>query len=184
MRNKCVVLVAAVLSVIGTAHGELFPGENLLQLMPMPQEPWTAYEKSENRVYQRLWVRNKNQDQVQTHVFQGDRHRSIKREHELEITVGNRNCASFDSRGEVEKAENGYPSLTWITSCVTPRGTNIVVLHKAISGNDSFYHLRRIWRGSLTDDDLTAWMKYFATVYACDTRSEDQACPDGFTKLN
>jgi hypothetical protein len=179
------VFIVLVLLISGCkSTSEFYTGENLLQPMPLPEDSWTAYEKQEGNVYSRIWSKNDDKDQMKTDVFRNTKSRDIGREKEIDDKVGSEKCDNFSSSEINKDKESKYNSLTWFSSCKTKSGIEISVLHKAISGNDSFYHLRRIWKAGYSKDALATWTNYFATVAVCDTRTDSsESCPDGFKKV-
>lgn len=152
--------------------------------MPLPEGTWTAYENQDGNVYQRMWSKNDNKDQLKTDVFRNTKSRNVAREKEIDDKVGLEKCKKFTS-SEIDKDNTSkYNSLTWLSSCETESGIEINVLHKALSGDDSFYHLRRIWKSGYTDEQLATWSDYLATVLVCDTRVGSlEACPSGYSKV-
>ena len=162
---------------------ELYSGENLLQPMPLPEDSWTAYEKQDGNVYQRMWSKNDNKDQMKTDVFRNTRSGDVVKEKEIDDTVGLGKCHNFTS-SEINKDNTSkYNSLTWLSTCKTESGIEINVLHKALSGDDSFYHLRRTWSSGYTKEQLAQWIDYFATILVCDTRIGSlEPCPTGYSK--
>jgi hypothetical protein len=71
-----------------------------------------------------------------------------------------------------------------LSSCKTESAVEINVLHKALSGDDSFYHLSRTWTSDYTAEQLAIWSDYFATVLVCDTRAgSSEPCPSGYSKV-
>ena len=181
----CVLLGAFVLPFISTtssANTSLPIGENLIQPLPLPEDSWTEYEKKEGKTYIRKWVRDNGANQMLTAIFNGDKASNISQTKEIDSKTGKKNCNEFRETEIKNGEENGYPTISWLSSCKLKGGKTISVLHKVISGKDSSYHLRRIWTKGYSDEALSAWKTYWSSVYVCDTRSETNACPDGFQK--
>lgn len=182
---RITILTALAFVMASCATSTIFySGENLFQKMPLPEDSWVAYEKQDGNVYHRFWVKNDGNDQMMTDVFRGTKLRSVEREKSVDDKVGNEKCQKFESSNVLKENEAGYNSLTWVSSCETKGGMTIGALHKAISGNDSFYHLRRIWNAGYGEEQLTVWKAYFKTIHVCDTRSSgSNRCPDGYNKV-
>lgn len=182
MKISIIILSTALISGCATNQG-FFKGENLIQPMPLPEESWVAYEKQDGHVYQRMWSKNDHNDQLKADIYRETPNRSVDKEKEIDDKVGKKKCDSFTSDDSRVVIENSYESLTWLSSCQIG-DKEIAVLHKAVSGTDSFYHLRRIWKSGLDDKILSVWEQYFSTVLVCDTRaSGDNHCPEGYTKV-
>ena len=184
--RRCIPVIAllALSGCASTQNDGLFTGENLMQPMPLPEEAWVAYQKQQNGIYQRLWSKNDNRDQLKTDVFYQTPNRGVEQEKLVDDKVGHDKCASFESSDAEVIHQNSYPSLTWLSICQTVNGVEIAVLHKAISGRDSFYHLRRIWKQTPSKEQMATWQAYFSTIQLCDTRSRgDNRCPDGYRQV-
>ncbi|HEB27024.1 MAG TPA: hypothetical protein ENI05_04510 [Porticoccus sp.] len=183
---RVLILVAFTVFMTSSAtSNDLFSGENLIQPMPLPEDSWVAYEKQDGSVYTRMWAKNDRKDQLMTSIFRRTPNRSVIDEKSIDDESGKEKCKSFNASESSSVIEHGYSSLTWRSSCSTGNGSSIVVLHKAISGRDSFYHIRRIWNSGYTQEQMELWKKYFLTIYTCDTRStESNSCPGGYSQVN
>ena len=184
MRISVLVTLLLLISGCATQTG-FFSGENLLQPMPIPEESWEVYEKKEGNIYTRFWSKNNRSDELQTNVLFGLTSLGVIKNKSIDDEIGQKNCASFESTDADIKIENTYETLTWFSQCTLTSGTKISILHKAITGNDSSYRLRRTWKTEVSQDQLQLWKDYFATVKACDTRSQgENKCPDGFERVH
>jgi len=185
MRITAVALIMLVFSGCSSiAKNEFYSGENLLQPMPLPEEAWQAYSKKDGSSSIMKWSKNNSKDEVITHIYTGSGYRDVERDKSLDDQIGQRNCVEFStSKSEVIK-EFGYNTLIWTSNCRIKSGISIAVLHKVISGKDSFYHLRRIWKSDYSEASLQQWKDYFMTVHVCDTGASDvSACPEGFERV-
>jgi len=183
VRRVTPIILSLTLAACASNQG-LFSGENLLQPMPLPEDSWVPYENQDGSLYQQMWSKNDHNDQLKTDVFHRTPNRSVEREKLIDDKVGKEKCSKFESSSFELMNQTKYESLTWFSSCKTSAGIEISVLHKAISGSDSFYHLRRIWKLKPSQDQITLWREYFSTVQVCDTRSQGvDRCPDGYSKV-
>ena len=75
--------------------------------------------------------------------------------------------------------ENGYPFSIWVLTCplFQSSGKPEYVWFKAIQGNDSFYVVQKAFRFAPSEEQVVQWMKYFSSVFVCDTRLPDRPCP-------
>ena len=90
---------------------------------------------------------------------------------DLVVIVAAKDIDKFD--------RNGYQSLFWETTCIL-NGTPIQVLQLAISGNDSLYHIRKLWQFKVSDSDYSDWKEQMIQISVCDTRKKHKMkhpCP-------
>ena len=103
------------------------------------------------------------------------------------------NCKNPLKNNQVKITENGYNSYTLEYGCpkhnLTGEGNFSLV--KTIEGADSFYIIRRLWRGGayakdnypISPIEHTKWLDLFKKISVCDTRGTDHPC-SGFQKIN
>jgi hypothetical protein len=176
MKKICILALLPIL--FSCASNQAYRGEKLLQPMLLPEEGWSVYSNKEGNVGEMVWLKNDGKEQMETVVYLGQKGRDTRQEKELDDKVGSELCKSFESSIISDNSTNGYSSLTWKSSCKLSEEQTIVVLHKAISGDDSFYHLRRIWKSGFSQELVQPWVNYFDKVYICDTRYKDKICPE------
>ena len=173
--KKLLLLLLLLHSVL--AQAEWFNGENLLQPTPIPGKDWETRQQRNNDFYQHTWHRDDGKDVLQTNIFYHTPYRDVFTEKNLDSDIGKKNCRDFIIEDEKAGSENGYPTLNWRSKCTMDDQSVITVLHKAISGNSSFYHLKRVWLKDYDDDEMDLWQTYFSAVSICDTRYQEHACP-------
>ena len=97
---------------------------------------------------------------------------------------GRESCDSFQ-RVPLERSEqDGLPSVFWRTECYKGDVLEAQIIQLVIAGNDSLYHVQKIWRGRVSSTDRDEWIARLATVYVCDTRPGKRACPKGFRRVS
>lgn len=183
MRFFAPLVILLFISGCATQTG-FYSGENLLQPMPVPEDSWEIYQKNEGKIHTMLWSKNNRDDELKTDMLFGMTSLGVLENKSIDDEVGQEKCAAFESTDADIKIENTYETLTWFSQCTLTSGIKISVLHKAITGNDSSYRLRRTWKTEVSQDQLQMWKDYFETVKACDTRSQgENKCPDGFERV-
>ena len=67
----------------------------------------------------------------------------------------------------------------WIAFCPRNKDTGKpeFTLLKAIGGKDSFYLVQKAFRFKPEKAQIEQWSRYLRTVFVCDTRIVDRACP-------
>ncbi|WP_346840049.1 hypothetical protein [Microbulbifer sp. SAOS-129_SWC] len=103
----------------------------------------------------------------------------------LNDAPGKKSCTKrFKSIDLQPIANRNYPSLFWRTECETGQGFKAQMINLLIQGKDSFYHIRKVWRGDEVKPDVSTWVSRLAGIYVCDTRDETKACPTDYKKVN
>ena len=163
---------------------EFTHGENLISGFAPGHpdyEKYQLYAKSDSKIRSNLWV-SKKQGKVDTFkidIVLGDRSTDLdKLQHSLN-TPGEASCTTFNSKNISSNTENGYPQLTWETTC-NKDGKSIYIIHKAISGKDSMYLARKFWYQEAAPDAVTTWKTTISKLGVCDTRKERHPCPEGY----
>jgi len=86
-------------------------------------------------------------------------------------------CSAFSTLTLYSSTNNPYPSEIWQTSCEKKNGSEAKILHLILQGNDSFYHIQKIWQGDIETKEINDWQKRFKQIYLCDSRSAIAICP-------
>jgi len=73
---------------------------------------------------------------------------------------------------------NHYPRELWQTHCTKKDGSEAKILHLILQGQDSFYHMQKIWQDSFRTEEINAWQQHFKQTYLCDTRKPGMVCPN------
>ncbi|GAA3946247.1 hypothetical protein [Allohahella marinimesophila] len=151
--------------------------ETLLQPMPMPGGPWTSYSREQGGVSQHMWTANEGADVVRSSTYQGASNSSVELAKSTDDQAGAQKCETFGSSNASPSEENGYPTITWISSCQLNDGSERHLLNKVISGKTALYHFARSWNARPSSEQLGIWKEYFATVQVCDPGAKaENAC--------
>jgi hypothetical protein len=178
-------LLTGVVTLIVSSQAissEWFHGENLLT-QPIPNEDgYTKFEKNEPGWKSLLWNSNKNSGK-DTYVVNivTEKLANLEEFRSSQDNPGKRACNSFSSTVLDGSDRNGYSSLLWETVCQI-NGTEIRSIQLGISGNDSLYHLRKLWKTAVSEEDASLWKSNLNDVSLCDTRSQEHPCPAGYER--
>lgn len=182
------LMLATTLILVGSVGQakEWFAGENLLSHFN-PEHAlhaeYEAYEKMEPGWVSRLW---KHKDLENTDTFTVNivtsRRANLKKFRASQDAPAIHACVKFDSELLSSEKVNGYKSTYWRTTCST-EGEQISTLQLAIAGRDSLYHLRKLWRFSPPEENVSIWKQIMVATSVCDTRRKKQACPGDFEKV-
>lgn len=178
------LLATSILAAIPALGAGWSRGENLLTTFVPSADEWIAYEKSEGNFRSNLWTK-KGAEEIDSYAV------SVIHKHKQEIAAfremqdapGRERCDRFESQTLAESPTNGYPRLVWRTLCENADGFTVSMLHVAIQGRDSFYHVHRIWRSAVPDAELARWQELLQSTDLCDTRRKKQKCPEGFERV-
>ena len=160
------------------------PGENLISSFTPEHRmyrDYQPYEKSDASSRSYLWVSQEfgNDDTYKLDIKLGLGSADLSRLQEILNKPGIDQCKDFTSADLGKGQSNGYPQLTWETTCDTG-SKKIRVLHKAIAGNDSMYLARKFWYREATASAVREWKELFQQTYLCDTRKAEHPCPEGY----
>ena len=184
MKKATLCVLLFHLSVIPIAQADWFPGENLLTSFVPSTDEWEALEKTEERVYTRLWQRKGAgfSDSYSISVFSGlaDKLSNFR---ETVDAPGKKHCGTFESETLNESPTNGYSRLMWRTRCGGKGGFVVSTLQVVIQGRDSLYHVQKIWRADVSEKEMTLWREHLSSTSVCDTRGPKSPCPDGFQRV-
>ena len=87
-----------------------------------------------------------------------------------------RTCKTHTSSKAKEFLINGYKAITWNSKCVLDELT-ITSLQLAISGDDNFYHLRKLWKIPVTNEKVIEWENLLSSTSVCNTTDDKHICP-------
>lgn len=82
---------------------------------------------------------------------------------------------------DLEYSHKGYPAVFWYTNCTLKDNRILKMINLAIKGKDSFYHLQKIWKYDVEEPVIAEWKNRIGQAYVCDTRTEENSCPEGYT---
>ena len=158
---------------------DLHEGENIIAAFVPSADEW-AEAQNPALPGTVLWTNKTNA----SHQYAATVRRGFRTElatfRDVRDAPGKERCDTFTSTTIDEAPANGYPRLIWRSLCERGDGAESAILHFALQGNDSFYHIMKIWRLGVTDPDVMLWTARFKRYVVCDTRKpEDHPCPEG-----
>jgi len=163
---------------------EFTRGENLISGFAPAHpyyEKYQLYAKSDPKIRSNLWVSKKpgELDTFKIDIVLGDRSADLEELQRSLDMPGEASCTTFHSKNISSDKENGYPQLTWETTC-DKDDKSIYIIHKAISGKDNMYLVRKFWYQEVALDAVTPWITTISEFMVCDTRKERHPCPEGY----
>lgn len=169
---------------IPLAQADWFPGENLLTPFVPSTEEWEALEKKEEGFHSRLWQRRGAglSDSYSVSVI-SEPEEELSKFRESQDVPGKKSCETFESEVLNESPTNGYSRLMWRTRCGGKNGFVASILQVAIQGRDSFYHVQKIWRADVSEQEMALWRERLSSISVCDTREPQRPCPEGFKRV-
>jgi hypothetical protein len=184
MKKATLCVLLFHLSVIPLAQADWFPGENLLTSFMPSTDEWEALENKEEGVYTRLWQRKGAgfSDSYSVAVIPGHA-KKLSEFREIVDTPGKKHCGAFESEVLNDSPTNGYSRLMWRTRCSGKGGFVVFTLQVAIQGRDSLYHVQKIWRADVSEQEMTLWRERLSSTSVCDTREPKSPCPEGFQRV-
>jgi hypothetical protein len=182
-----VAVLALALGVFLSRAVVWHKGEKLLQPLPIPGEGWTAKRTTNDqaKMEMEVWTKNSGSgsETLQVIVAHDRGHTDVKRLQEKEDKAGKGYCSNFSSNVMDTASENNYKTITWKTKCrLRGKNAEVVVLHKAIAGEDSLYIIQKTWNDSFNEESLRVWIDYLNRIGLCSARGAKHPCPEGFKK--
>ncbi|MCW8093341.1 hypothetical protein [Alteromonas sp. ASW11-130] len=147
-------------------------GEMLVQKMPLPSGEWEAerFPSAEMNVLETRWTSTTSNDIAQTFVYYDSPNVDITQLKRDDDTLGVQACESgFSSKVLSAADQNGYPQITWRSLCQPVAGATVLVLHKAISGNEAQYTFRRTFASIPNKEEWLMWLSYLSHFSVCDS---------------
>lgn len=178
MKSAAPLLALFVLLVAPAgARGSWPDGENLVAPAPST-EGWDVLKRDEGAYTSTLWERKEAglDDSYVVDVLAGY-NEQLPAFREEQDAPGKKACKSFDSKVLEDSPTQGYPRLVWRTLCVGEKGFVSTSLQVAIQGRERFYHIQKVWRGEVPDQDLARWRERITAISVCDTRDPKRPCP-------
>ena len=160
-------------------------GENLLQPLPVPGDDWQFKRLVNDLAKMKMsrWSKKvgSGSEALQVIIAHGQRNSDVETtKHEVDKQGKNR-CDTYSTDILNKTTQNNYNTISWKTKCkLRGKDTEVVILHKAISGEDSYYKIQKIWRDSFTKEGFRVWDDYVRRIKLCNSRGTLHPCPDGF----
>ena len=163
---------------------EWYDGENLITPYSKLYKDWIPYVKSGENERSKMWQHPEkgfSDSYVVTirNAFQMD----LKEYRSIQDAPGRSKCKPFTSVVLKSPKINGFESMLWATNCKTANNKQSSMVHMAIQGKDSFYHIQKIWKYKTDGKVMKKWWDQIALAYLCDTRDPKKPCPSGFKKV-
>lgn len=90
---------------------------------------------------------------------------------------GHKACSKFNSHILSFEENEQVLSLFWETKCVNKNQSSSKILHLLMQGDESLYHIQKVWQGNVTTNKVKEWEKRIRKTYLCDTRKKSMPCP-------
>lgn len=181
---KHILFIALAALSLNAFSGEFYKGENLVTPYEMDSGKWEVLRKIEGSFKSTLW-RSKEKGMADAYVvnIQGGNRSQLKSVRKIQDAPGEKSCQSFKSVDLDHIPNKNYESVMWRTICTNGDDFKAQILQLAIKGKDSIYHIQKIWRGNVPDEEMNNWIEAFKKIYVCDTREEEKQCHAGYEKV-
>jgi len=181
---KHLIFLAAALLPISVVADEFYKGENLITPYEIDPEQWETLTKVEGS-FRSMLFKSRGKGMADAYVIniQGGKKSKLTEERERQDAPGKKKCLSFETIDLDSISNQNYDSLIWRTECTAQDDSKVQMLQLLIKGKDSTYHLQKIWRGLVADDERNSWIEMFNKVYVCDTRVASKTCPKDYKKV-
>jgi ABC-type iron transport system FetAB ATPase subunit len=181
---KYLLLITLLTLSLSALADEFYKGENLITPHEMDADKWEVLQKVEGSFRSMMW-RSIEKGMADTYIvnIQGGNKSALAEVREIQDAPGLKSCESFDSIDLDPILSTNFESMMWRTVCSNGPDFKAQILQLAIKGNDSIYHIQKIWRGELAEDEIDKWVTTFENIYVCDTREENKQCLSSFEKV-
>lgn len=175
------ILISALASCANiVAHKPtIFKGENLITPYSGFLSGWRVFVENKENYHSRMWqhpVHGFNDAYVVS--VSTPEHKAISQIRGVIDRPGYNSCVKFSTLTLPSKLSSTYPSELWQTQCKKKDGSEAKILHLILQGQDSFYHIQKIWQGNIVNQEITQWQERFRQIYLCDSRAEKSTCPE------
>ena len=170
------------ISIFGCANvkhkPQLFQGENLITPYSGFLAGWKVIVENKAHYHSRMW-QHPEQGFKNAYVVSVTPQESHNNQYFRNIIdkPGIESCENFVSKTIESNAVAFYAKEFWQTDCLRKDGNKAKILHLLLRGNDSLYHIQKIWQGNFKKSELDTWKNRFDQIYVCDTRIEKHTCP-------
>lgn len=180
---RLILLFLAAMLPAAAMSSDFVEGENLITPYKLDAGKWDVLQKNEPGLKSMMW-RSKDKgmgDAYVVNIYSGSIE-ALGYIREVQDAPGKERCGSFQSIDLKPIPNQSYESILWRTVCSTGENFKAQILQLVIKGNDSVYHLQKIWRGDVSESEMNEWINTFTKVYLCDTRKPEKACPAGYER--
>lgn len=178
------VFVLLMVSFYATSDN-FHKGENLITPYELDEDKWEVLKRVKGSFKSMMW-RSKAKGMADTYIvnIQGGNNSSLTEVKRIQDAPGEKACENFESIELAMLPNQYYDSTVWRTICTNGPNFKAQILHAAIKGKDSIYHVQKIWRGEVADNEMKKWVSAFNKIYVCDTRDKNKACPKDYEKVS
>ena len=173
------LLTFTLVGCTSVAHkAQVFNGENLITPYSGFLTGWQLSIENKEHYHSRMWQHPESGFKDSYVVSVTPREKiSILHFKKIINKPGFDSCASFTSQTINVNTKPHYPQTLWQTQCLRKDNSEAKILHLLIQGNDSLYHIQKIWQGEHPPKEISLWQSRFKQIYVCDTRSLKAHCP-------
>ena len=180
IKNSLIGLISiASLGCVNVKHQpQVFSGENLITPYSGFLAGWQVHVENKPHYHSRMWQHPELGFKDAYVVSVTPREQNALSHFRAVIDQpGIQSCENFTSSTIDSKHPADYPAEFWQTNCLRKDTSEAIILHLLLRGNDSLYHVQKIWQGTFASAELDAWISRFQQIYICDTRSQKSPCP-------
>ena len=179
---KYIIIFFIIAFVIPCVASEWDEGENLIVKGDLETDNWDIKRKESEHLTTTIWIskEQRNKDIFVITVFKSPEGK-VEEFRKYKEAPSKKQCSKVKYE-DLDYVHNKLPAIFWYTDCTLKNDNILKMVHLAIKGNYSFYHLRKIWKYDVTESEVNEWKNRIGKAYVCDTRSEDNMCPEGFTE--
>ena len=169
---------------LGSNSSEWHFGENLITPYSELYSDWVHHVKPGKNEHSKMWQHPEKgfSDSYVVTVKKGYQI-DLKDYRNIQDAPGHSRCKPFTSVVLKTPRINSFDSLLWVTNCKTSNKYQASIVHMAIQGKDSFYHIQKIWKYKVDGKEMKKWWDEISKTYVCDTRDPKKLCPSGFKKV-
>ena len=163
---------------------EWYVGENLITPYSQLYSSWIPHVKPGENERSKMWQHPEKgfSDSFVVTIRNGYQV-DLKEFRNIQDAPGHSSCKPFTSVILKTPRINDFDSLLWVTNCKTTNNKQASIVHMAIQGKDSFYHIQKIWKYKANGKEMKKWWDQISMTYICDTRDPKKLCPAGFKKI-
>jgi hypothetical protein len=155
-----------------------FVGENLITPYSDLYSDWVGYVDSKPGYYSQMWEHPTDgfNNSYIVHIWHNNKI-DLDSFRNMQDSPGKKNCEQFQTILIEHNIKYSSPSILWGTKCKLSDGRTARIIHLAIQGTDSLYHVQKIWRVKVEESDIKNWTQGLTEIYICDTRTSEKPCP-------
>lgn len=182
--KKILFAVALASALAGCANivehkTRVFKGENLITPYSGFLSGWRVLVENKENYHSRMWQHPVDgfNDAYVVSVSTPER-KVLSQIRSIIDMPGYNSCVKFSTLTLQSTSNSSYPSELWQTHCKKKDGGEAKILHLILQGQDSFYHIQKIWQGNVVTQEIAEWQERFQQIYLCDSRIDKPACPE------